>query len=48
MASPANFNELESIMNRHLDEIMTNAATPEAGLAAAHEELTAAMAKLKG
>lgn len=48
VASPANFNELETIFMRHMDEIMTNAATPEAGLKAAHDELSAAMAKLKG
>ena len=47
VASPANFNELETIFMRHMDEIMTNAATPEAGLKAAHDELSAAMAKLK-
>ena len=48
VASPANFNELETIFMRHMDEIMTNAVTPEAGLKAAHDELSAAMAKLKG
>lgn len=47
VASPANFAELETIFMRHMDEIMTNAATPEAGLKAAHDELSAAMAKLK-
>ena len=45
--SPANFNEVESIFMRHMGEIMSGAATPEAGMKAAHEELAAAMAKLK-
>jgi multiple sugar transport system substrate-binding protein len=47
VASPANFTELETIFMRHMDEIMTDAVTPEAGLKAAHEELSAAMAKLQ-
>jgi multiple sugar transport system substrate-binding protein len=45
--SPANFNEFESIFIRHLGEIFSGNTSPEDGLAAAHEELTAAMAKLK-
>jgi multiple sugar transport system substrate-binding protein len=45
--SPANFNEFETIFMRHVGEIMSATVTPEAGLAAAHEELSAAMAKLK-
>jgi hypothetical protein len=32
---------------RHMGEILSGAATPEAGMKAAHEELSAAMAKLK-
>jgi multiple sugar transport system substrate-binding protein len=46
VASPANFNELETIIMRHYGEIMTDAVTPEEGMMAAHEELSAAMAKL--
>jgi multiple sugar transport system substrate-binding protein len=46
--SPANFNEFESIFMRHLGEIFSDSTSPEDGLAAAHEELTAAMAKLQG
>jgi multiple sugar transport system substrate-binding protein len=46
--SPANFNEFETIFMRHVGEIFAGTVTPEAGLAAAHEELGAAMAKLKG
>ena len=45
--SPANFNEVETIFMRHMGEIMSGATTPEAGMKAAHEELAAAMAKLK-
>jgi len=45
--SPANFNEVESIFTRHMGEIMSGAATPETGMKAAHDELSAAMAKLK-
>src|SRR5215469_15804976 len=44
--SPANFAEVESIFMRHIQEIMSNAATPEQGMEQAHHELTAAMAKL--
>ena len=47
VASPPNFNELETIFMRHMDEVMSQATTPEAGMAAAHEELAAAMAKLQ-
>jgi multiple sugar transport system substrate-binding protein len=47
VASPANFNEVETIFMRHMGEIMSGGVTPEAGLAAAHTELSAAMAKLK-
>ena len=32
---------------RHMGEIMSDASTPEDGMKAAHEELSAAMAKLK-
>ena len=46
VASPPNFNELETIFMRHMGEVMSQATTPEAGMAAAHEELSAAMAKL--
>lgn len=46
VASPANFNELETIFMRHMGEIMSGAVEPEAGMNAAHEELSAAMAKL--
>ena len=46
--SPANFSEFESIFMRHLGEIFSDSTSPEDGLAAAHDELTAAMAKLKG
>ena len=46
VASPANFNELETIIMRHYDEIMSGSATPEEGMLAAHEELAAALAKL--
>lgn len=46
--SPANFNEFETIFMRHVGEIFAGTVTPEAGLAAAHEELSAAMAKLQG
>ncbi len=45
--SPANFNEVEGIFNRHIGEILSAATTPEDGLAAAHTELSAAMARLK-
>jgi multiple sugar transport system substrate-binding protein len=45
--SPANFNEFESILLRHLGEIFTDSTSPEDGLKAANDELTAAMAKLK-
>jgi multiple sugar transport system substrate-binding protein len=44
--SPANFAEVESIFMRHIQEIMSNAATPEQGMEQAHHELSAAMAKL--
>ena len=47
MPSPANFNEVETIFMRHMGEIMSGAATPRPGMKAAHEELSAAMAKLK-
>ena len=45
--SPANFSEVESIFMRHLGEIMANTVSAEEGLAAAHEELSAAMADLR-
>jgi multiple sugar transport system substrate-binding protein len=44
--SPSNFAEVESIFMRHIQEIMSNAVTPEQGVEQAHHELTAAMAKL--
>jgi multiple sugar transport system substrate-binding protein len=44
--SPANYTEMEGIFMRHMQEIMSNAVTPEQGLERAHTELTAAMAKL--
>lgn len=47
VASPANFNELETIVMRHYSEIMSGGVTPEEGMLAAHEELSAAMAKLQ-
>ena len=47
VASPSNFNELETIVMRHMGEIMSGAAEPEAGMNAAHDELAAAMAKLQ-
>jgi multiple sugar transport system substrate-binding protein len=45
--SPANFSEFESIFIRHLQEIFTGSTSPQDGLNAAHEELSAAMAQLK-
>ncbi|MGH2533383.1 MAG: ABC transporter substrate-binding protein [Thermomicrobiales bacterium] len=45
--SPPNFNEFESIFMRHMGEIMSGGASPEDGLKAAHEELSAAMEKLQ-
>jgi multiple sugar transport system substrate-binding protein len=46
--SPANFNEFEEIFLRHLGEIFSDSTdSPQDGLNAAHEELSAAMAKLK-
>jgi multiple sugar transport system substrate-binding protein len=45
--SPANFNEFETIFMRHVGEILSATVTPVDGLAAAHEELGAAMAKLR-
>lgn len=48
VASPANFNELETIVMRHYGEIMSGATTAEAGMLAAHDELSTAMAKLAG
>lgn len=48
VASPANFNELETIFMRHMGEVMSGAAEPEAAMNAAHEELSTAMAKLQG
>ena len=46
--SPTNFAEVESIFMRHMEQIMSNAITPEQGLELAHQELTTAMAKLAG
>jgi multiple sugar transport system substrate-binding protein len=48
VASPANFNELETIFMRHMGEVMSNTVTAEAGMQAADVELAAAMAKLQG
>lgn len=48
VASPANFNELETIFMRHMGEVMSGATAPDAAMNAAHEELSAAMAKLQG
>ena len=45
--SPPNFAEVESIFIRNMDLIMSNAVTPEQGLEAAHQELTAAMEMLR-
>lgn len=47
VASPPNFNELETIFMRHMGEVMSQTTTPEAAMVAAHEELSAAMAKLQ-
>jgi len=48
VASPANFNELETIFMRHMGEIMSGATAPDVGMNAAHDELTVAMEKLQG
>jgi multiple sugar transport system substrate-binding protein len=45
--APANFNEFETIFMRHVGEIFSGTVSPADGLAAAHEELGAAMAKLR-
>src|SRR5262249_3438216 len=45
--SPANFNDFETIFMRHFGEIMSGAKSPEDGMKEGHEELSAAMAKLK-
>jgi multiple sugar transport system substrate-binding protein len=45
--SPPNFAEVESIFIRHMGLIMANSVTPEEGLANAHTELSAEMAKLR-
>jgi multiple sugar transport system substrate-binding protein len=45
--SPPNFNEFESIFIRHVGEILSGGTSPEDGLNAAHEELSAAMEKLQ-
>jgi len=45
--SPANFSEYESIFMRHMTDIMANSVSAEEGLAAAHEELSEAMADLR-
>jgi multiple sugar transport system substrate-binding protein len=45
--APANFNELEGIFMRYMGDIMSDASSPEEGLQAAHQELKAAMARLK-
>ena len=48
VASPANFNELETIFMRHFGEMMANSKTAEEAMADAHQELQPAMDKLKG
>jgi len=45
--APANFNELETIFMRYMGDIMSDASSPEEGLQAAHQELSAAMKRLK-
>jgi multiple sugar transport system substrate-binding protein len=45
--SPPNFAEVEGIFMRHMGLIMANSVTPEEGLANAHEELSAEMAKAR-
>ena len=47
VAAPANFTDLETIVMRHMGEVMSAATSPADGLKAAHEELSTAMAKLK-
>ncbi len=47
VASPANFNDLETTVMRHLSEMMSGATSPSDALKAAHEEVSAAMEKLK-
>ncbi|MBV9392105.1 MAG: extracellular solute-binding protein [Verrucomicrobia bacterium] len=44
--SPANYTEMEDIFMRHMQQIMSNAVTPEQGLEQAHKELAAAMARV--
>jgi multiple sugar transport system substrate-binding protein len=48
VASPENFNELETIFMRHFGEMMSNAKTAEEAMADAHDELQTAMERLKG
>ena len=43
VTAPANFNEMESIFMRHMDQIMAGEMTAEEGMTAAHEELSAAL-----
>jgi multiple sugar transport system substrate-binding protein len=45
--SPTNFNIVEPILDRHYQTIWNGESTVEAALAAAHEELSAEMAKLR-
>ena len=48
VASPENFNELETIFMRHFGEMMANSKTAEQAMADAHQELQVAMDKLRG
>ena len=45
--SPPNFAEVEGIFMRHMQLVMADAVTPEQAMTDAHEELSAAMAKLQ-
>jgi multiple sugar transport system substrate-binding protein len=45
--SPSNFAEVEQIFMRHFTEMMSNAVMPTEAMAAAHTELSAAMANVK-
>lgn len=45
--SPPNFAEVENIFTRNVDNVMNDSISAEEGLAAAHEELTEAMANLR-
>lgn len=41
VTAPANFNEMESIFMRHMDQVMANEVSAEEAMRAAHEELSA-------